>query len=935
MIFNKNSRIGVLFFTVQCIIMNSLFLFPLDLQAKVTGTIVGRVVDESTGDYLPGANVFLRGTTFGSATDRRGEFRIENIQPGSYTLVVDYIGYEEYSITVPVTLEKVIHLDISLKASYIEFEEIVVLGLRQGQSKALSRQRSAPNITNIVDREQMEKFPDMNTAEVLQRISGVNIQRSFGEGKFVFLRGTEPRFTTITINGEKIATPEDEERYVALNVISANQLAAIDVIKAITPDMDGDAIGGVVNLVTRSAFDHEDQVIRANLGSGYNNLSGKPIYKSSVTYSNRFGEKRNLGLSISANWQQNNRVTHNNEMDWGNVEDVNGIEIPFALQDLKLRNYFNEHTCYGFNGLFEYRLNETNRFYIGGIYNLRDDVQERNELRVRFNKGDYEDATHVVKGRLVRELQHRLESQTITAFNCGGVHIFNMIGVDYNFSFSFADQEKTSPGQIIPEFELNKKVNLNMDLTKKDTPKYLITNLEKNYQNDPRNWKLQGIDYREEFTSDQDHAGTLNIRYPFTIGRYTADLKVGGILRFKQKDRDDQRWSYKWDGENDVLFDQFISNTTIDKFLNNEYSFGATTDPNKIRDFFKAHRYDSLAGKVKYDDAIGDKYKAGENIGAYYAMGTININKLMILAGIRHEFTRTNYTGTKLEFDEDDNFLRATSLVNKKTYSNLFPNMHLRYLLSSMTNLRFAFTSGISRPNYFDLVPYLWIIPSDQEIYRGNPDLNPTSAYNIDLMGEHYFQGVGIFSAGIFYKMMDNIIYPRVWKENGGIWDGYEIEQPINGGSADLYGYEINWQQQFTFLPGFLSGFGVYANYTFTQSKAKLEYREWSVLPGQAADAGNLALSYEKYGLTGRISVNYSGKFISEVGKSPDYDEYIDDHFQLDFSMAVRVLSGLEFYFEMINITNEPFYKYMGRRDRAIQRELYSWWMHSGLKYAF
>ena len=213
------------------------------LQVLGAATVSGRVTDSGTGGYLPGANVILEGTNRGAASDRRGLYRIANVPAGSYVLNVTYIGYEDFSVNITVT-DDVVNQDIVLQPAYIELGEVVVQGLRQGQLKALNQQKTAPNIMNVVSREQMERFPDLNTAEVLQRVPGISITRDQGEGRYVLVRGTEARLNAVSINGQRIASPEAEERFVGLDAISVNQIASIEVTKAITPDMDGDAIGG-------------------------------------------------------------------------------------------------------------------------------------------------------------------------------------------------------------------------------------------------------------------------------------------------------------------------------------------------------------------------------------------------------------------------------------------------------------------------------------------------------------------------------------------------------------------------------------------------------------------------------------------------------------------------------------------------------------------
>jgi len=327
-------------------------------------------------------------------------------------------------------------------------------------------------------------------------------------------------------------------------------------------------------------------------------------------------------------------------------------------------------------------------------------------------------------------------------------------------------------------------------------------------------------------------------------------------------------------------------------------------------------------------------------------MATMNVGDLMILAGLRNEYTANDYTGTQLNYDADGDYLSHNDSTLTSSYNHVLPNLQFRYRLLSMTNFRLAITRALARPNYWDLAPRREIDPDGPEIVSGNADLIPTTSINIDLMAEHYFQGIGIASGGIFYKKMDDIIFTITRDISGGAYDGYEEEKPVNGGSANLFGVELNWNQQLTFLPGFLDGFGVYANYTHIWAKADLDddvinstfsseedfKKRDDVLPGQTGDVANFALSYEKFGFSGRLSLTYQGAYVTEVGKRKDFDEWRDDHLQIDFSATQDVWSGLKAYLEVINITNEPRRDYLGITSRPIQREFYSWWMRVGLK---
>ena len=905
------------------------------LFAQAKGRIVGRVTDASSGSYLPGANVMLKGTTFGAATDREGRYQIENAPPGTFTLVVSYIGYDEYSTEVTVTVGSTVKQDVSLKPSYIEMGEVTIVGMREGQIKALSQQRTADNIKNVVAEEQMQRFPDLNTAEVLQRIPGISIERDQGEGRYIHIRGTDSRLSSVSVNGERIASPEDGERYVGMDVISASQVASIEVVKAITPDMDADAsIGGSVNLVTRSAFDSDKPVLQIQTGSGYSNQLGKPLWQGAFIYGTKFGPDQKFGLTVTGNYDYSKRSTWDNEMEWGEGQDVNENTVdPFALITLDLRDYIVKRERWNVATNLEFRPNANNQFNIRGMYNNRDDNEYRRNLVIEMDDKEFTDATHNSKAAVLRALKDRLERQNILSLSAGGLHNMGNLNLDYTLAYSRGQTKK--PDETDPEFEMNEEPTIALNLSNLNTPQYSFPELASGYELSADNFALKEVAWNNDNTTDEDVLGAVNLKYSYQLGNFPSALKFGGKAHIRKKDKNFQRWVYEWTGDEDLLMTPFVGdrNTSI---LDEVYKLGPAIDGDKFRKEFKAQKDKLFEGVLDREESDAANYTAEENIFAYYAMNTLNSNKWMALIGFRHEFTNLDNKSNDVQLDAEGEYVSTTPVKAKHNYNNFLPMAHLRYRLTPLTNIRAAFTMGVARPNFYDLVPYRIIFPEDEEILLGNSELEPTTATNLDLMAEHYFQGIGIVSGGVFYKMLDNIIYPWTTNLEGGNYDGYKQTQATNGGSSTLWGIELNWQQQLTFLPGALNGLGVYANYTHTKSEADVGGRlERSVLPGQAGDVANFAISYEKYGFMGRLSLNYHGKFLSEVGDDKDYDIYYRKHTQLDFSASQQLYKGVHVYLEVLNLTNEPLIYYMGKESRPIQREFYSWWMHGGLKYQF
>jgi TonB-dependent receptor len=308
---------------------------------------------------------------------------------------------------------------------------------------------------------------------------------------------------------------------------------------------------------------------------------------------------------------------------------------------------------------------------------------------------------------------------------------------------------------------------------------------------------------------------------------------------------------------------------------------------------------------------------------------------MALVGGLRYEYTKNDYTGTQILLNPDGSLKAEVPIPGNKSYGDLLPMVHARFRLDEQTNLRAAVTRTLARPNYTDLAPSEFVDSGALTISRGNTNLDATTSWNFDLMGERYLSSVGVLSAGVFHKRLSSYIVPTTYTE---VRDGvtYRVTQPVNGESATLTGFEVAFQNQFRSLPGILSGLGFYVNYTFADSSATFPGRtETSPLPGQAKHVGNVALSYERGGFAGRVGLNYSGHYINGVGVNATKDTYVDNHVQLDFAATQRIFDFLRFYVNVLNLTNEPLRVYEGVSDRPIQEEHYKWWGTLGVKVEF
>ena len=911
------------YFTAIVLIFFGLAWSPMPAMAQAPGTVTGRVTDAVENLPLPGATVSVEGTTLGTATDLDGQFFLQGLPAGPHRLTVSYMGYRTQTLDVTVAAGEAATVEATLESELIELDGVIVEAIRQGQARALNQQKTAVNIKNVVAADLIGRFPDPNTAEALQRVPGLSVHRDQGEGRYVHIRGLDARLTHVTINGVAIPAPEGQIRSVALDVIPADQLASIEVHKALTPDLDADGIGGSVNLITKTPS-LERRLFKASLAGGYNNLVSQDNLQGSVTYGDRAGR---LGFLVSGSYYRTERGTDANEMTWG-AEDFDEAEHT-VLEDLQLRDYLITRERIGLSGSVDYTLTAHSFLYLRGIFNRFGDQEDRRRLRVRFDKGDYDTPTQVSDARLERETKDRYEVQDIYSLQLGGEHLLaDRFALAYSLSMSHAQEKE--PNRRDMTFQ-QKKVDVSYDMADPDFPAFTIENDVDPF--DPAAYAFDDLVIENNITTDRNVTARLDFSIPYRVGSGVGSIKLGGKLRHKTKDRlNDIRILDGFDG--DLMLDQVVGSFEDPDFLDGRYQIGRSANPDQVEAFYNEHAaLFELNENDSHEDTDPANYEASEQVTAGYAQTTVTVGRLQTLFGLRYEQTDLDYIGNTVVFDDDGNYEATTPVTGANAYGRLFPMLHLRYRLFDQTNLRLAATRTLARPHYYDLVPYRFIKREKEELEQGNPLLQPTDAANLDVLVEHYIRPLGVFSAGVFYKRLDDYTFHSLSEVDGGVYDGYEVVQPVNGDRATLRGFEVNWQQQLTFLPGFLDGLGVYANYTYTASETRVPGRAATItLPGQATHMGNLAISYEKHGFSGRIAANLHGAYLNLVGEDADDDVYYDRHVQIDVSASQRVRPNLRVFVEMINLTNTPVRYYQGASSRPIKQEYYSWWSRLGLK---
>ena len=359
------------------------FLFCIPAVALAQDAVSGRVLDADTGEPLIGASVSVQGTSQGVVTGENGQFTLGNLSGSQVALVFSYVGYETKTLQQSLTSASAKNITIRLSSGSVELNEVTVTGIVEGQIKALVDMKKAENIKNIVSAEQIRTFPDLNAAEVMQRIPGITLQRDQGEGRFVQLRGTPPELTNFNINGEQVPSPEGDFRYVGMDIIPSDQIESIEVTKVMTPDMDGDGIGGSVNIITKRAQAGAPQ-IRATMAGGYNNLRETPNYNLQFSYGQRYNR---LGFQLTASFFENKQGSDNIEYSFAkgpffgeNSQELGRDNFNIHYREAQLRHYNITRTRISVAPTLDYEFNENSHVYLQAMYNSFTDDEVRRRL---------------------------------------------------------------------------------------------------------------------------------------------------------------------------------------------------------------------------------------------------------------------------------------------------------------------------------------------------------------------------------------------------------------------------------------------------------------------------------------------------------------------------------------------------------------------------
>ncbi|HJD09969.1 MAG TPA: TonB-dependent receptor [Candidatus Phocaeicola caecigallinarum] len=831
--------------------------------------IKGKIKDAKTGEEIIGASVVVKEEpSKGAVTGLDGSFSLSVNRP-MFTIICTYIGYKSYEMQVT---SKDSDIEIPLASDDVLLGEVTVVATNPGRSEAGARaiERKAMNVVNVMSAKAIELSPDITVANVIQRMSGVTIERnSSGEGQYAILRGMDKRYNYTLINGVKIPSPDNKNRFVPLDIFPSEMLDRLEVTKSLTANMEGDGIGGAVNLVMKDA--PTERQFTASISTGYNAMYFDRDFQS-FNYGDIVKDSPYEAMGKPEDYQvtQDNFTMSNLRMKWKRpMPDLTaGISYGDRFFDDKLgvmlagsylntyrgkesqiyyqpgtshngivyRNYSTQQTRIGAHAKLDYHINENHKLtWYNGYMDMR-------EAEVRDGEDDQE-----------RAVRMKWNRQYIINSTLKGEHQFlegGALKLNWSAVISKAYSETPDNAEIFLQ-------GTHLQTSGAAT----------------RRW---------EHNSDKDKAGYVDLNYKWQLdGGPVFDFSIGGMYRDKKRD----------------------------SFFN-EYTFDSATgskDPQYLGEDW--NNFDEILITPRRYGNIGDplNYDASEKVGAGYGMVKYTYNKWELIAGVRVEHTNQGYV---LKFPRD------VDPEGNQKYTDVLPSFHAKYNVHENANLRFSYARAINRPSFFEIVPYSIINEDYKE--KGNPDLKHTVADNVDLRYEFFPKSSEQFMVGLFYKNIQNPI------EYGLINEGQDTYyQPMNFGDATNLGVEVDIMKYFNW-------FGIKANYTYTHSKITTDKRimegsevrtqkQSRPLFGQAAHVANLSLLFKstKYGWEGQIAGSYTGKRLSDISNWYDNDIWEDGYFQLDVSVEKSFKCGVNIFAKASNLLDVPLYRYIQNGPRT------------------
>ena len=911
-------------FTLSVILLLSVF-GRIYAQASGIGTVTGIVADSS--EKLTGASVLIVGSTIGAVTEANGSFKIANVPAGPHTLQITYLGYEKFTKEIIVTADQVLDLgSLYITSSAKGINEVVVEGqLKKGsENQAINLTKNSQRVVTVISSENIKKLPDKDAADALKRVAGVAIQNVKGEGGYVSLRGTPNDWTSTLINGDRlpVADEENTSRSFEFEVLPSDLIDRIDVTRTITPDLEGDNIGGSINFVLKEPVDKRTFVI--NSAMGYNILSQKPTGNLNVLWGD-ITKNEKFRYVINATIRENFYAIDGFKLIYGN-------NFNHAINRYELKDYSGNRTNFGANTGFDWDI--TPKFKLGfkGMTGIMVDNKYQNIAAYTYASGDGTTIQpQFVHGVLNRQLfggELNGEIKPNDKWN-----IFIKYSSYYNrFFYGSPRQDPANPNDGYFRTVFN---NVSSNFHYAD-----VVPILQNGQKDPNNglttgsnpsWgasKLLDLDNPwgtgDHYTNIQPlpnqpiNGSTVSFLKAYSETNYTYETDPA-VVQLDAKYKMNNKLTFQFgakgrykEGARALGYHEWRQNPNNGLNSRAYYLSDFQTTPSRWANFLTEYgsNYGGLAGlpnmtraqltsfistmntlgnsqmqsfymTEKYQDWpywVGSSYDYREIQTGVYGMADGTVGKFNLVGGLRLEYTHLyehaldiNYNSPPL-FGYDSlnhsyqSYQPTVDSFTRRQYLAILPSLNINYIINQKMKLRLATSRTFHRPNFQETKPGAALIKYSDFLYiKGNPQLKPTYSYNFDLSYQYFWGNKGLFTLSTYGKYIQDHIFVT----STGSYDPltYFITKTYqNAGQSWVWGVEGEIKRKFDFLPKFASGFGVGANITYSISRMHVPGRPGSqAMSEQSPLLYNVSLQYEKYGIKSSLALNYNSPFLLEL----------------------------------------------------------------------
>ena len=896
--------------------MKRLFMSAALLAASATAiqahTLDGIVKDNKTGEPLIGTVIRVKELpNVGTTTGLDGSFTLHELpDKGKYTLVVTFMAYKTKEIVVDVANDE--KVDIPMDEDLKQLGEVVVTGHREYRSdrSAVETVKNAGNVLNVMSQQSIQLSPDVNVASVLQRVSGVTMERdASGEASYAILRGMDKRYNYTLVNGVKIPSPDDKNRYIPLNIFPSDLMDRLVVSKSLTADMEGDAAGGVVDMVMKDApsrfqlqanaaigttdyfwkdgrdyitsnrSDYTKKAPYEAFGSEYkasiSDFKNGPVQLKShsmpapnfiggLSIGNRFWNDR-LGVMLAGSIQNTFRGT---ERTYNSVKMASGEQAMY-ISKLIHRYYSIHDLTTGAHAKIDLTLPGHKIEW----YNM---YVRTNSKGVRYNNTigtEYIGANSYTQDDEIRSLS---TTQSIFATNLKGTHhLTKNFTLDWSGIFSQAKEEDPDRTYVTLSNSVSTEANAEGNILSGnlwDTNK----NITKTFPKD--------AERRFQHNKDTDWAGYINLTYDSHFANDVEALWKAGA-QYRRKERSNRYYSYIFSPADNA---QDLDGNGLEQFDNVDW-----------------------VCKTPYSQASQLNYDSKEHIGGAYAMVTFKSKFGELNAGFRAEHTNQIYTMLQ--------HFRNMGQTGEQSYWDYLPSASLKWTPTKKMNVRLSYYRSINRPGFYEIVPYQIMGEEYQE--KGNPNLKRARIDNIDLRWEWFPSNTEQVLAGVFYKYLKDPIEQVFVTSDGKIGSGTDAYyMPDNLGNAKNMGFEID-------VIKYIRHFGIKANYTYTYSKITTSKREYKVgsaeyksgvtqsrpLVNQAPNTANISLLYKdtENGWNAQLASSFTGAKLALVSPFKDADQWDKAMFGLDLSAEKQFKNGFSIFFKANNLLDAKRERYL------------------------